>query len=545
MVASFPVGGPCKLLFTSRTGCLKEKEVFKYGCFNILYEQENEIIIKMPPFSGINAKQETQNEAYTNKADIFEKETMEVSTDASRSVEYRPLSLESQGPFDIHIPPEGALYLNPSEIRLHGLYKVVKVVNGREVDLDETDQVAPVDYFGPSLFRTCEVDFQGKLVSYVATPNQHLKTVIENKLNYNSNCQKTHLKSLGCHPDTAGEFDRTHTNDGWRERKAKIAFSKVCDFEIDLHNDILATEKFYPDGLDVTIRLNREKDSFALIARPPKSTTDTTTDTSNTNEPATNTLTDAGQGSVAKTAKTAASDIPSKVSLGEIPDYRIKIIDLVLRLDKIQMDKTFQQSQNAKFNRGQLGHLPFCRTVIKTKSIPKGESYAKIDNLFINELPNSCIIAMIDSVAYNGDIRYNPYNLQHFMLNYLAFRVNGEIVPAGGLRPDFEENAKKNPIILREYRRLFDHIGVGMGNITNNITPELFKGGVTLFPHDFTPDRCTGYHNHKKVTGNIDLELRFAKPLEQGITVLAMGSFDDFIELDNTRNVVFRHPTVV
>lgn len=228
-----------------------------------------------------------------------------------------------------------------------------------------------------------------------------------------------------------------------------------------------------------------------------------------------------------------------------IPDYRIKFIDLLLRIDKLEIASGTLAFHAKLFAQGKLARFPFSRTILKTRSVPAGESYVKIDNLFIIELPNNCIVTMVKSTSYNGSITENPFYFRHFYLNYFAFKVNSEVIPPGGLNPDFEATPYKNPTIMREYRRLFDHTGIGFGNLSNDITPEYFRKGMTFFPHDFTPDRCLGYHNHLKKTGNIDLELRFAKPLTDGITVLALGSFDDFIEIDATRNVVFRAPTTV
>ena len=93
---------------------------------------------------------------------------------------------------------------------------------------------------------------------------------------------------------------------------------------------------------------------------------------------------------------------------------------------------------------------------------------------------------------------------------------------------------------MRAYRRLFDHTGVGTGNITNAITPELFKTNMCLFPVDFTPDRCLGYHTHLKENGTLGLELKFSQPLAKNITVLIFATFDDYIQLDRDRQVVFR-----
>ena len=442
-------------------------------------------------FSGIASRQRTAFEAFTESADLFSGFSVEKATKKAREASYRPISLNSDGPFDFFIPHEGDLYLNPSTLRLHGNFKIVKIVNGVQKNLEASDDVALVNLAPLSFFKSLEIDFQGQIVSFITTPLHHYKSYIETVLSYDKNAQDTHLKAALWEPDTES-FEQSDSA-GWVARKDWTKLSNTKDFSIDLHSDLASTEKFWPNKLDINIRLNRAPDTFSLIAK--------------------------------------------KLSTGTLPTYKIIFTDLVLTIDKVQMDSETLAKHEKSFNSGALATYPFSKTVIKTKQISKDLQYAKIENIFMNELPNSCVVALVDSAAFNADIHKNPFNFQHFNLTNIQFDYNSEIIPPLGLPVNFESGKEQ---IARAYRRLFDHTGVGTGNITNAITPELFKKGMTLFPFDFTPDRCLGYQTHMKENGTLGLELRFSKPLANNITVLVFATFDDYIELDRDRHVIFR-----
>lgn len=455
----------------------------------------------MPQFTGVSSRKESKFEAFTEAADLFAGSTVEKATKKSREASYRPINSNSEGPFDFYIPHEGDLYLNPSTLRLHGGFKVVIIENGVEKPLPADKEVSLVNLAPLSFFKSLEIDFQGQIVSFINTPLHHYKSYIETILSYDSNVQATHLKAALWEADTAGKFDKLSdgAQSGYTNRKAWIKESKINYFSIDLHSDLACTEKFWPNKLDVNIRLNRAPDTFSLLAPKPKEVGGVT---------------------------------PPH------PTYKIVFTDLVLTIDKVQLEPATLAKHESSFNQGGLANYPYSKTVLKTKQISKGLTYAKIENLFMNELPNSCVVAMVDSEAFNGKLELNPFNFQHFNLTHLQFDYNSEIIPPNGIRPNFTTGD-----YMKEYRRLFDHTGVGTGNITNNITPDYFKGGMTLFPVDFTPDKCLGYHTHTTENGSLGLELKFAKELEKSITVIVFATFDDVIELDASRQVIFRKST--
>ena len=144
-------------------------------------------------------------------------------------------------------------------------------------------------------------------------------------------------------------------------------------------------------------------------------------------------------------------------------------------------------------------------------------------------------MGFVKADALNGDYKLNPFNFQHFDCNFIALRVNGLQVPAKGYRPDFE-----NKIIRRELSSLYDNIGVNDASDDTgcNINVEDFIGGFTLFSFDLTADKCNGFHLHESMDGTVDLEILFAKPLQDAITVLCYTVHESMVAITKERGVL-------
>ena len=108
-------------------------------------------------------------------------------------------------------------------------------------------------------------------------------------------------------------------------------------------------------------------------------------------------------------------------------------------------------------------------------------------------------------------------------------------IPGKGPIPDFE-----NKLVRRELRALYDNIGLSDPTDDSgcNLNVNDFIGGYTLFSFDLTPDKCNGFHLHENTSGIVDLEIIFAKPLQQAITILYYSAYESMIAITKERNVL-------
>jgi hypothetical protein len=200
---------------------------------------------------------------------------------------------------------------------------------------------------------------------------------------------------------------------------------------------------------------------------------------------------------------------------------------------KAKLSPAVQMAHIKALERG-TAKYPIRRVETKVFSVPKGNLSANQENLFLGQLPKRIVIGMVDNAAYNGDIGKNPYHFRHYNLNFLALYMDGQQIPAKPLQPNFEENKW-----ARSYLSLYSGTGMLYQDEGNAIDRDDYSKGYALFAFDLTPDLNDGGYFNLMKQGNLRLELHFAKPISDTINVIAYAEFDNIIEVDRSRNVIF------
>ena len=134
---------------------------------------------------------------------------------------------------------------------------------------------------------------------------------------------------------------------------------------------------------------------------------------------------------------------------------------------------------------------------------------------------------MVDNATFNGSFATNPFNFQYFNLSKLEVSCDGHSIYGKPFEPKFEFNQ-----CLRFYMSLYQALG-SENQIQNcNIDYEDYKDGYCFWGYDFTPyQRADQSHLHPIKTGNIRVELQFARALDQTINVIEYADFDNLIEI--------------
>ena len=73
----------------------------------------------------------------------------------------------------------------------------------------------------------------------------------------------------------------------------------------------------------------------------------------------------------------------------------------------------------------------------------------------------------------------------------------------------------------------------------NDISRSDYANGYALYAYDLTPDLAEDDHVNLTRQGTVRLDLKFGNALAQTVTVIAYAEFDNLIEIDRNRNVVF------
>ncbi|XP_013917443.1 PREDICTED: uncharacterized protein LOC106545416 [Thamnophis sirtalis] len=89
-------------------------------------------------------------------------------------------------------------------------------------------------------------------------------------------------------------------------------------------------------------------------------------------------------------------------------------------------------TSNAKYHINRVG--------MKVYSIPSGSLVCNQENLFLGQLPKQLVIGFVDNAAFCGNYEINPFNVQHYNVNFCALYCDSEQIPAKPLQPDYEHN---------------------------------------------------------------------------------------------------------
>ena len=145
------------------------------------------------------------------------------------------------------------------------------------------------------------------------------------------------------------------------------------------------------------------------------------------------------------------------------------------------------------------------------------------------------MIGLADIRAYNGDRQRNPFNCQHFNLNEIAVYLNGQLQHAvRTVQPDYG-----HALYIRAYNRMF----AGTGKLCKDeglyISREDYSDGCALYAFDLTAD--LGEEDHFSLVRQVSvrLSLKFSAVLANTVTAVAYAEFENVIEVDRDRNVVF------
>ena len=106
-----------------------------------------------------------------------------------------------------------------------------------------------------------------------------------------------------------------------------------------------------------------------------------------------------------------------------------------------------------------------------------------------------------------------------------------------GMKPlttDFTSN-----LYVRGFNTLFSGIGKLFKDEGNAIDRAAFGSGYALYAFDLTPD--LGEDDHFSLTrqGSVRLVLKFGEALNNPVSVIAYAEFQNEIEIDRHRNVIY------
>ena len=423
-------------------------------------------------------------ECNKSELDLFTLLPTQTTIENSHWVQYKPISsLGSDSPIEFTIPGNGEEYLDLA----HTLFSVkVTIATSSvltEAQTTSAESVGPVNNFMHSLFSQVDVSFNHQSVSSQNNAYAY-KAYIETLLNYGPAAKSSHLSSVLWSDDTYGHMDSLNDNDGLVERRNLLSNTKTIDMVGHLHCDVFNQDKLLLNGVEVAVKMQLNRDGFAIMD-------------------------------------------PTGV-------FRVTVNEASLLVRRVKISPTVLIAHANALSK-QSAKYPITRVQIKSIVLHANIHGESIDNIILGQLPKRIIIGFVKNKAFNGDRTLNPFNFEHFGINYISLYVDGAQVPARQLQPDFE-----NGLYAEAYQSLFSGTGTHFLNHGNSISRQAFSQGYCLFAYDLTPDLSANDNTHWNLVrhGSVRLDVRFRTPLTTTINCIVYGEYANVLEIDAARQCI-------
>ena len=311
------------------------------------------------------------------------------------------------------------------------------------------------------------------------------RAYLENLFSFGSDVKQNQLKAGEFwYQDETGKFV-AFDSEPIKARMAAVAESKPLELMGRLHLDLAMQEKYLPNGIEIRLRLNRASPQFCLMVGEDDA-------------------------------------YPSVVKI-DVAKVSVRTVQLLPAITN-DLNQTIAHKQ-AKF--------PIRRVEVKTFTINAGLRSKIEDHLFQGQLPKRVFIGMVTNEEFNGSYASNPFRFQHFRLSKLDVTCDGHNIYGRPFEPNFNDDQ-----YLRSYMSLYQALS-SQNQVQNcNISLQDYKDGYCFWGFDLTPDQGADQnHLHPLKTGNLRLELQFARALDYTLNVIVYAEFDNLIEINGLREV--------
>jgi hypothetical protein len=428
-------------------------------------------------------------ECASTELDLFSVPPTQTSVESGKYVEYRPVSTLTNGsPIEFDIASSGDDYIDFANSYLHVKVKITRA-NGNNLEVDDT--VGPVNNFLHSLFSQVDVSLNGTLITNSSNTYPY-RAYIENLLSYGPAAKKSQLTACLFYKDEAGKMDKPYPladdaadrNSGLATRAAFATQSREIDLMGRIHTDIFFQSRYMLNEVNVKIKLTRSRDVFCLM------------------------------------------------STGDHA-FKVKITAAAMIIRKVKVSPSVYLAHAKTLESGMAKH-PIRRVICKAFTIPAGYLDVSQEKLFSGQLPSRLVVGCVDNRAFNGDVAINPFNFQHFSLSELAVYLDGQQHGIKPLSIDFT-----NRQYVTSFMSLFNGTGKENRDEGNDIDRTDFASGYALYAFDLSPDLSENDHFNLTRQGTVRLDMKFANALPNTVTVVTYAEFENIIEIDRNRNVVF------
>ena len=431
---------------------------------------------------------EMTSESHNKAMSIFDYPQSNSAIYSSEWVEYRPVSQLTPGSaLEFNIGGGSTDYIDLNKTRLHIKCRILKA-DGKPII--KTNYVGLENLPLHTIFSQVDLNLQQKPIPGVGS-NYPYKAMIDVILNDIHDCNKSIMQSQLYFKDKYGHMDAgidlkdKDLNSTLYTRAEFTKEGKIVDLEGPLFLDLFQQYRNLINGVPLNLKLWPSQDKFRL----------------HTNE----------QNAQA---------------------YNVEITEALLKVCFVKVTPTVLLAQSEILD-DTPAIYPYLRSDIKSFTISKGQFALTVDDIFQGDVPTTLKVALVNSEAFNGSYKKNPYNFAHYNCNYVGFSVDGHPLPARPFQPNFKDNLYVDSYCAFAYQQ-----NKSRGEVCSDyITRQEYPKGCCIYVFDLTASSDSQQLPVLR-KGLTRLELKFAVALPESVTVVVYGSFPDILKIDKARNII-------
>lgn len=365
----------------------------------------------------------------------------------------------------------------------------------KKPDTDGTDKTisngkaiaGPVNNILHSIFSSVDVYLSNQATTKT-DHNYPYAAYLQTLCNYGEEPLNTSLAMGGCVKDRAGYMESIDGNNTGFEQRREM-FQEASDRKIQLtgklFSPIFQQVKILPSQVSMSVRLTKKADPHFYL-------------------------------------------------MHEEGDFKINIVEAVLVIQKVLPTIMYKESYTKMLSDGT--PIPYQLDIpsINFITIEPGSTQFVRENLFLGKTPKRIIFGLVETAAYQGSAKLNPFNFQHFNVSEIALYKDGVPYPRPVTKLDFENNR-----VVEAYQNFLLSLRADDCRFVPNVTLQDFRQGFTLYSYEMSPDQLgsINYSSMLNKQSNIRVEIKFARPTVTNITLLAYYENEHLLEIHEDRRV--------
>ena len=387
-------------------------------------------------------------------------------------------------PIEISIPGQGNEYI---DLRRSRLYVKCAIVKSDGSKLATAEKTGIINIPLQSMWSHVDTYLNGKLVSLNTSYypwKAYLKLLLSNGNDLGHSQLQSQLFFLDDY-DTEDSDPAGGSNGGLAQRYQYTKESRIFDMEGPLFEDIFRLDKYLVNGVDVHLKLFRNRASFVLLSD-----------------------------------ETA-------------PSYKLELLDAVFKVCKIKVDSGVLIN-HAEILKDTTAKYPLSRTEVKMNTFPSGSGNFVWQNIWATNLPTKTFLAFVRQSAANGGYDKNPFSLLN-IAEEMALYVNGESVPARPMKMDVGTN-KNYVTSFVNFLEVAEKWNKDAGLL---IDRTMFDQGYAVYAFNIAPSDLGEEYINLVRQGSLRLEVKFATKTTETLNCLAYAEFPALLEVDHAREVKY------